>query len=259
MTAERIVDTPVPRRGFDDGLQGFPPGQSSAASSEQTVDIPVPHGGQHDLHPPSAADFSNPPGTADQGVFRAFPWYKKVRRSAHSVVRECPGSRARGSMSSAGVLAYFRGERHGVRLRLLAEWFGLGVTLPGVSSYPVVQKLSPVWTGHGVVYTRQSTDASGRISLSVWLARAVCIRKHGALFRCGPRIWQSLSLCLGACGVQLDFCGRCLGRNAWFASWMVSVVFGCCLWSKLDFCGDATAQFLVRQWMHVLRQLREVL
>ena len=39
MTAEQIVDNPVPRRGFDEGLQGFPPGQSTAASSEQIVDL----------------------------------------------------------------------------------------------------------------------------------------------------------------------------------------------------------------------------
>ena len=76
LTAEQIVDNPVPRRGFDEGLQGFPPGQSSAASSEQTVHIPVPHGGRHDLSP-SSADFSNPPDTANQGVFRTFPRYKK--------------------------------------------------------------------------------------------------------------------------------------------------------------------------------------
>ena len=76
MTAEQIVDNPVPRRGFDEGLQGFPPGQSSATSSEQTVDIPVPHGGRHDLSP-SSADFSNPPDTANQGVFRTFPRLKK--------------------------------------------------------------------------------------------------------------------------------------------------------------------------------------
>ena len=76
MTAEQIVDNPVPRRGFDEGLQGFPPGQSSATSSEPTVDIPVPHGGRHDLSP-SSADFSNPPDTANQGVFRTFPRFKK--------------------------------------------------------------------------------------------------------------------------------------------------------------------------------------
>ena len=76
MTAEQIVDNPVPRRGFDEGLQGFPTGQSSATSSEQTVDIPVPHTGRHDLSP-SSVDFSNPPDTANQRVFRNFPRLKK--------------------------------------------------------------------------------------------------------------------------------------------------------------------------------------
>ena len=96
---------------------------------------------------------------------------------------------------------------------LLAEWFGLGVALPGLPSYPGVQKLSPVLTEHGVVYTRQSTEASGRISLAMWLARAVCTWKYGALFRYGPRVWQSLSLCMGvACGERLDFPG-----DAWDA------------------------------------------
>ena len=76
LTAEQIVDNPVPRRVFDEGLQGFLPEQSSAASSEQTVHIPVPHGGRHDLSP-SAADFSNPPDTANKGVFGTFPRYKK--------------------------------------------------------------------------------------------------------------------------------------------------------------------------------------
>ena len=46
-------------------------------SSEQTVHIPVPHGGRHDLHSPSAADFTNPSDTANQKVFRTFPRYKK--------------------------------------------------------------------------------------------------------------------------------------------------------------------------------------
>ena len=76
MTAEQIVDNPVPRRGFDEGFQGFHPGQSTAASSEQIVDIPVPHGGRHDLSP-SSADFSNPPDTANQGVFRTVHHRKK--------------------------------------------------------------------------------------------------------------------------------------------------------------------------------------
>ena len=49
-------------------------------TEEQTVDAPVPHGGWHDLSP-SSADFSNPPDTANQGVFRTCPRLKKVRRS----------------------------------------------------------------------------------------------------------------------------------------------------------------------------------
>ena len=55
---EQNAGIPVPpgRVGVR-GLQGFPPGLDSAASSEQTVHIPVPHGGWHDLHPPSAVDF----------------------------------------------------------------------------------------------------------------------------------------------------------------------------------------------------------
>ena len=46
LTAEQVVDIPVPGRdggGACGGLQGFPPGQNSAALHvEQTVDIPVP-------------------------------------------------------------------------------------------------------------------------------------------------------------------------------------------------------------------------
>ena len=64
-----IADIPALRGPYGtSGLRGFPPGQSSAASSEQTVHIPVPHGSRHDLSP-SAADFSNPLDTANQGFF----------------------------------------------------------------------------------------------------------------------------------------------------------------------------------------------
>ena len=80
------AEIPVPRRGFDEGCQGFHPEQVSTASLEQTVHIPVPHGGQHDFHPPSAADSSNPLDTGDQVVFRTFPRNKKCEDPAHSVV-----------------------------------------------------------------------------------------------------------------------------------------------------------------------------
>ena len=90
------------------------------------------------------------------------------------------------SMSLFGVLAYFMRERQGVRFLLL------------VASGRVV------WAGRcsswSPVYTHQSTDASRRISLSMWLARAVM---EFGQFGLGPRILQSLSLCLGvACGVN---------------------------------------------------------
>ena len=58
------------------------------------------------------------------------------------------------SMSLAGVLACFMGNDMGCDYffwLLLAEWFGLGVAPPGLPSYPVVQKLSPVLTEHGIV------------------------------------------------------------------------------------------------------------
>ena len=124
------VEIPVPRRGFDEGLQGFPPGLGSAASSEQTVHIPVPHGDQCDLHPPSAVDFSNPPDTADQGLFfRTLPRYKKSAKIPRTQQREsAEGVELRASMSLAGVLACFIGNDMGCDYSfwlLLAEWFGL--------------------------------------------------------------------------------------------------------------------------------------
>ena len=99
MTAEQIVDNPVPSRGFDEGLQGFPPGQSSAASSEQIVDIPVPHGGRHDLSP-SSADFSNPPDTANQGVFRTFPRLKKSAKITSHSSQRVPRSASSSELSA---------------------------------------------------------------------------------------------------------------------------------------------------------------
>ena len=99
MTSEQIVDNPVPRRGFDEGLQGFPPGQSTAASSEQIVDFPVPHGGRHDLSP-SSADFSNPPDTANQGVFRAFPRKKKSAKITSHSSQRVPRSASSSELSA---------------------------------------------------------------------------------------------------------------------------------------------------------------
>ena len=77
MTAEQIVDNPVPRPGGTGDLQGFPRGQGSTALSEP--DFPDPGGGHADFQPVqgSAASSSESPGQAGQGVFRTFPHRKK--------------------------------------------------------------------------------------------------------------------------------------------------------------------------------------
>ena len=82
LSAEQIVDIPVPRRGFGGGLHGSHPGQSSsafygadhraaAATAEQNVDIPVPRGAPHGFHqnPLPAAGSSDLLETANQGFF----------------------------------------------------------------------------------------------------------------------------------------------------------------------------------------------
>ena len=56
-TVEHIVNILVPRgrgsscSGGGGGLEGFLQGQNGAALFEQNVDIPVPGGSFHDLHP----------------------------------------------------------------------------------------------------------------------------------------------------------------------------------------------------------------
>ena len=79
LTAEQIVDNPVPRPGGAGDLQGFPSGQGSTAFSEQIPEFPDPGGGHADFQPVqgSAASSSDSPGQAGQGVFRTFPRFKK--------------------------------------------------------------------------------------------------------------------------------------------------------------------------------------
>ena len=100
LTAEQIVDIPVPGRdggGARGGLQGFPPGQNSAALHvEQPVDIPVPQGrggvgargGLQGFAGQSSTASSSRVGAADgagQGVFRTFPQIKKsAKQGPHS-------------------------------------------------------------------------------------------------------------------------------------------------------------------------------
>ena len=99
LTAEQIVDIPVPGRdggGARGGLQGFPPGQNSAALHvEQTVDIPVPgraggggQGGLQGFVGQGSTASSSRVGAADgagHGVFRTFPQIKKsAKHGPHS-------------------------------------------------------------------------------------------------------------------------------------------------------------------------------
>ena len=93
LSAEQIVDNPVPRRCFDGGLHGSHPGQSSsafygadhrvaAATAEQNVDIPVPRGAPHDFHQnPLPAAFQICWKQQIKGFLALFPGRKKVQRS----------------------------------------------------------------------------------------------------------------------------------------------------------------------------------
>ena len=74
MTAEQIVDNPVPRPGGAGDLQGFPSGQGATAFSEQIAEFPDPGGGRHDFQPVqgSAASSSDSPGQAGEAVFSHF-------------------------------------------------------------------------------------------------------------------------------------------------------------------------------------------
>ena len=85
MTAEQIVDNPVPRPEVAGDLQGFSHRQSSTAFSEQIPEFTDPGGGRHAFQPVqgSAASSSDFPGQAGQGVFGTFPTGKKCEDPAH--------------------------------------------------------------------------------------------------------------------------------------------------------------------------------
>ena len=79
VTAEQIVDNPVPRSGGVGDLQGLPRGQGSTAFSEQIPEFPDPGGGREDFQPVqfSAASSSDLPRQAGQGFFGTFPQNQK--------------------------------------------------------------------------------------------------------------------------------------------------------------------------------------
>ena len=113
---EQNVDIPVPRGRGRVGL-GLHPGHSStpfggaeflpAATADQNVDIPVPRGAPRDFHqnPLPAADSSDLPDTANQGVFSTFPRRKKCEDSAHPGVGTGRGLQLMASVSLAGGVA----------------------------------------------------------------------------------------------------------------------------------------------------------
>ena len=98
MTAEQIVDNPVPRPGVAGDLQVFFRGQGSTAFSEQIPGFPDAGGGRQDFQPVqgSAASSSDSPGPAVKGFFALFPTGKKVRRSRAPRGRNWVPSRAHG-------------------------------------------------------------------------------------------------------------------------------------------------------------------
>ena len=93
LTAEQIVDNPVPRRGFGGGLHGLHPGQSSTAVPEQIAD---PGGGPQNFLPvqgPAVSSSISPEHAGLRG-FRTFSSSEKVRRLPARWMKICPGTSA---------------------------------------------------------------------------------------------------------------------------------------------------------------------
>ena len=110
LSAEEIVDNPVPRfrRGFGGDLHVLVSGHCSsafygadrrvaAATAEQNVDIPAPHGSPHDFHqnPHPAAGSSDLLETANQGVFSTL-----LRRKKSAKIPRTQGSELGAESSS---------------------------------------------------------------------------------------------------------------------------------------------------------------
>ena len=90
MTAEQIVDNPVPRRRFRGDLPGLHPGQSSAAFFEQIAD---PGGGPQDFLPvqgPAVSSSISPEHAGLRG-FRTFSSSEKSAEVAGQVDENLPG------------------------------------------------------------------------------------------------------------------------------------------------------------------------
>ena len=153
--------------------------------------------------------------------FSHFPGTKQVRRSRALSSARVPWNRAHGLHELSWRLGVLHGERHWVRLFLLvalADWFGLGVAPLGLPSHPVVQKLSPVLTEHGIVtpvslwtLLEEFPGLCGLLALSAlgnMVHYFVISLVSGSHCRC---VW--------VLPVVFDWIsGRCLGRDSWFDS-----------------------------------------
>ena len=209
---EQNVDIPVPhgRDRVGGGLLGLLLGQSStafggarfpAATAEQIVrDSRV-------LHPASSS--SGLPGMANQGVFRTFPRWKKVRTWARTRGRNCSPSRAHPRRRLSW--------RISSRMQLVC---GCAFQAVGGNFWAQIQKFGGLGEGwDGALVMRQSTVAFESISCPS------CSRsshlESGALFPC-PCVWKSSFRASGCCFWlrKLDFSGDDFfrGGNAWYNS-----------------------------------------
>ena len=138
--AEQIAD--IPSSSGD--LQGFRPGHSSTAVSEQNVSTPAPcrgglRGGLHGFPPVqgSAVDFPVPLGDADEGVFR-----KSARVGARSR-SELAAHSSSSTPGACGVVSPVQSQQVD-QVRGLVEYFSVGCEF--------LQMLDGEWQslGHGV-------------------------------------------------------------------------------------------------------------
>ena len=141
MTAEQIVDNPVPRPGGAGDLQGFPRGQGSTALSGRFPSFPIQVAAVK-IFSQSRAPQCLPRILLDKlvnGFLALFSGRKKVRRSRAPRGRNWVRTRAHGRRELSWGLFGGMVAQHGVRLLLLVaakqEWCFL-VCSSGPPSYP---------------------------------------------------------------------------------------------------------------------------
>ena len=181
MTAEKIVDNPVPRPGGAGDLQGFLRGQGSTALSEQIPEFPDPGGGREDFQPVqgSAVSPSDSPGLV-KGVLALFPGRKKVRRSRAPRGRNWVRTRAHGRRELCwGLLGGTTWSAASSPCCCVQEWCFL-VCSSGPPSYPVAW--SSCWC-RLCLATRPSWRLLEEFPLLRALCRAIRTWKSGPCLR----------------------------------------------------------------------------